>query len=362
MKNIDEQIQENRKKFRVDHFDMVISEYIDRYSRNELILDPPYQRLFRWDIIKQSQLIESILIGIPLPPIFVFQNSEYKWEIIDGLQRTNTLIKMLSPKADQKFEGCEIITELNGKAFNELPLNIQRVIRNTRLRIEVVEETDDIFSQYLLFSRLNSNGEQLEGQEIRNFLIFKMNKEFYKKLQEISKEKVFLKCLKLAKNESKERERIKKQENVEYALKFFIGRELAKSEKINKYDNIDKLITKETEKYLKKYSNEYLLDEYLIFNKTFNLIYDVFGENAFKYYHIKLNNIANTFSMTVGISYVIDKIESISLDIRSNRLKEIVKKYYDSERYKKITASSYSPTRRMYELNKYSKNFFEGEL
>ena len=150
MDKLDEQVKENRKKFRVDHFDMVISEYIERYNRGDLVLDPPYQRLFRWDDISQSQLIESILIGIPLPPIFVFQNEDFRWEIIDGLQRTNTLIKMLGSNSEKIFQGCDIITELNGKKFVDLPENMQRVIRNTRIRIEVVEETDDIFSQYLL--------------------------------------------------------------------------------------------------------------------------------------------------------------------------------------------------------------------
>ena len=360
MNKLDNQVKANRRRFRVDHFDMVISEYIERNNRNELVLDPPYQRLFRWIDIAQSQLIESILIGIPLPPIFVFQNEDYNWEIIDGVQRTNTLINILSTDSEKVFQGCEIITELNGKTFKELPDGLQRIVRNTRLRIEVVEETDDIFSQYLLFSRLNSNGEKLEGQEIRNFLIYKLNKNFYNTLQNISIENVFLNCLKLAKNKVKEKERINKQENVEYALKFFIGRELANCENISKYDNIDELVTRETEKYLKKYDDIYLKNEYLIFEETFNLIFDVFGENSFKYYHKKINNIANTFSISVGISYVINSLKTF--ENRNERIKDTVKKYFDSERYKKITASSYSPTRRMYELNKYSKDFFQGEF
>lgn len=365
MDKLDEQVKENRKKFRVDHFDMVISEYIERYNRGDLVLDPPYQRLFRWDDISQSQLIESILIGIPLPPIFVFQNEDFRWEIIDGLQRTNTLIKMLGSNSEKIFQGCDIITELNGKKFVDLPENMQRVIRNTRIRIEVVEETDDIFSQYLLFNRLNSNGEKLSGQETRNFLIYKLNKNFYNKLQELSGnnefdksknsnnyygDNIFLKATHLNK------ERLEKQENMEYALKFFIGRELSRLEKIDRYDTTDKLLTKETDKYLSKYSDDYLINEYEIFKETFSIVYDVFGDNSFRHFAKRINSISSTFSISVGISFILDEIKS---NYDKNQIIKISKDFYESEKYKKITSRGYSPTARMYDLYKYSRVFFK---
>ena len=92
------EIKESRKKFRVDLFDIVVSEYVNRYKDKKIVLDPPYQRIFRWDEEKQSALIESILIGIPLPPIFAFSNEDYEWEIIDGVQRTTTLLHFLAPE------------------------------------------------------------------------------------------------------------------------------------------------------------------------------------------------------------------------------------------------------------------------
>ncbi|AIY83765.1 hypothetical protein U729_2625 [Clostridium baratii str. Sullivan] len=351
--DLDNQVKENRKKFRVDHFDMVISDYVQRIKTGELILDPPYQRLFRWDDETQSQLIESILIGIPLPPIFVFQNDDAKWEVIDGLQRTTTLSNYLSNKEKDEekiFKGCNIITELNGKTFDELPNNLQRIIKNTRIRIELVEETDDIFSQYLLFNRLNSNGEKLGAQEIRNFLIYKLNNEFYYKLIEISKENEFIECLGL------KDERVQKQENVEYALKFFLCREFENIEKLDKYENLNDLITKETEKFLKKYSNDYLAKEFDIFIKTFKLIYSEFGKNSFRYYQKRLNNIANTFSMAIGISKIINS------NISSKELKDICKEYFECETYKSIAARGYSPTKRIFELSKFSIKFFKEHM
>lgn len=353
MNELDEQIKINRMRFRVDHFDMVISEYIQREKEGDLVLNPPYQRLFRWNIESQSELIESIVIGIPLPPIFVFQNGDAKWEIIDGLQRTKTLMNFLSEGSKQKLAGCKIITELNGNTFEELPKNIQRIIKNTRIRLELVEETDDIFSQYLLFNRLNSNGEKLEPQEIRNFLIYKLNNTFYESIQELGGMKEFMDCIAL------KEERIQKQENVEYVLKFFLGREIAQESELPKYDNLDDLVTKETEKFLLSKDQIYLINEIEVFKKTFCLIYDVLGHNAFRFYHNKINNIANTFSIAIGISSVLDKIDS---EDKYDILREVTKKYFDSKEYKRITARGYSPTKRMHELNAYSFKFFKGAI
>lgn len=365
--NLEDQIKENRKLFRVDHFDMVIEDYVNRIDKKTLILNPPYQRLFRWDIETQSQLIESILIGIPIPPIFVFQNDDSIWEIIDGLQRTNTLYNFLKKTNDKdednqnnnskekkpiKFEGCTILTELNGLEFKSLPEKYQRTLKNTRIRIEIVEETEDILSQYLLFNRLNSNGEILEPQEIRNFLIYKTNNYFYSKLIELAKTETFLNCLNL------KNERVKKQENVEFLLKFLLGREFALLEKQKNYKRLDDLITKESEIYLKKYDNIHLNKEFDIFIKTFDLIYSIFGKNAFRYYTPKSNSIANTFSMSVGLSFIIDSLENKDSDL----IKDICCKYFNSDEYISYCKQSYSPTKRLFNLSKYSKKFFETEI
>ncbi len=357
---LEEQIKQNRKLFRVDHFDMVIEDYINRIDKKTLILNPPYQRLFRWDIQTQSQLIESILLGIPIPPIFVFQNEDSIWEIIDGLQRTNTLYNFLSKnnidenqeeKKPLKFDGCTILKELNGLEFKKLPQKYQRTIENTRIRIEIVEETDDILSQYLLFNRLNANGEILQPQEIRNFLIYKLNNDFFKKLKKLSNSKIFLDCIKL------KNERIQKQENVEFLLKFLLCREFAILENQKNYKKIDVLITEETEKYLKKYNTNYLDNELDIFEKTFYLIHSIFGENSFRYYNKKTNNISNTFSMAVGLSFIIDYLSDKDKDFVIN----ICEKYFNSPEYATYSKQSYSPTKRLFNLSKYSKNFFENE-
>lgn len=354
--SIEIQVQENRRKFRVDHFDIVISEYISRLNENKVILNPPYQRNFRWDIKTQSALIESILIGIPLPPIFAFSNVNYHWEIIDGLQRTTTLKNFINSRPDDenipKFESCEILTDLNGKAFFELPEGMQNAVKNFRIRIELVEDNADAYSQYLLFSRLNSNGEQLSNQELRNFLVYKLNPQFYAMLSQLKQHPSFKSAVSL------KSKRIDKQEDVEYILKFFLSRKFGDYNKIPKYADIDTLITTEIQNYLREHDNEFLSNEYAIFIQTYDFIFTLLGENSFRYFHKNINSIVNTSIIATGISFVIEDIKnSNSEDILS-----LLSDFFNSEDYKKLTAQGYSPTKRFFELSMYACNFFKRRI
>ena len=343
------EIKENRQKIRVDHFDMVVREYLGYKERNALVLDPPYQRLFRWSEEDQSALIESLLIGIPLPTIFVLQREDSKWEVIDGVQRTTTLINF---KTNQlKFTGCDILTELNGKKYSDLDDDIIGKILNSRIRIEIIEENDNIFGQYLLFNRLNSNGEKLSAQEKRNFLIYKRNPEFYNEIQSLIKYDSFKKTTNFNKNSRN------LQLNVEFVIRFFLGRYIVMSKKNdNSFDQLEKLINYEIDYYLSNFKYDFLEKEYKIFKKTFQVIEKKLGSNAFRKYHNTLNSIVNTFSIAIGASFILEDKEKIE------NLDFLCKNYIDSSEYKKITKNGYSPTKRFYELSIYAYNFFQNEV
>jgi uncharacterized protein with ParB-like and HNH nuclease domain len=86
---------------------MSIGEIINLYKEKEVVIDPDFQRIFRWDIIQKSRLIESILVGIPLPSIFIQQRDDGVWDIIDGLQRLSTILEFtgeLSSNGEPKKE------------------------------------------------------------------------------------------------------------------------------------------------------------------------------------------------------------------------------------------------------------------
>lgn len=91
-----EQLDSERRKVDVDHFDITIRELVRMAESEELKRAPVYQRKFRWNSTRESQLIESLFLGLPVPSIFVATNSDGTWELVDGLQRVSTLMHFVS--------------------------------------------------------------------------------------------------------------------------------------------------------------------------------------------------------------------------------------------------------------------------
>lgn len=149
-------------------------DYLKSSIGNSIDLDPQYQRRSRWDIKKRSLLIESLLLNIPIPPIFLFEIEYGQYEVVDGRQRLETLKDYL----DNLYPLRNLVywKELNGKRFKELPLIIQRgLLRRTISATALLAETtrpedSEIDVRMVLFNRLNTGGVQLNPQELRNAL------------------------------------------------------------------------------------------------------------------------------------------------------------------------------------------------
>ena len=90
--NLEKEIEKGRNSLTTDRLDMSFGELMSMYDDEELVIDPEFQRLFRWDQDQKTRFIESLLLGIPIPSIFVAENQEGKWEIVDGLQRLSTVL------------------------------------------------------------------------------------------------------------------------------------------------------------------------------------------------------------------------------------------------------------------------------
>lgn len=96
------EIDERRREIRTDGYSMSIGEWISLYEKGELDIHPEFQRFYRWDNTQKTNLIESILLGIPLPPIFVSQRKDGVWDVVDGLQRLSTIFQLLGILKDEK--------------------------------------------------------------------------------------------------------------------------------------------------------------------------------------------------------------------------------------------------------------------
>lgn len=194
-----EEVEKHRKEIFTDTYTVTWRELIGQYKDGDLIIDPEYQRLFRWDIDQQTQYIESILLNIPSPPIFLARNEDGRFEVIDGLQRISTLLKFFSEEIfgkqpivqeeQQELEqnSIHIQTKLTPAPFLRsledftaatLPETLIRTIKYARITIILLEKESSKEARYEVFRRLNKLGSPLSDQEIRNCTARLLGKEF----------------------------------------------------------------------------------------------------------------------------------------------------------------------------------------
>ena len=205
-----QQLSKNRMEVSFDTYDLAVRQLIDMFQENTLRISPEYQRHFVWDDVRQSQLVESLLLGIPVPSLFMATNIDFSWEVVDGLQRLTTLIRFVGePEAldlltnkgkyqveykPLKLAGLEKLTEFNGLTFADLPSTIQTMFKHRPIKVTVLNDKSDEGVRYDLFERLNTGGIILEPQEIRNCVY---QGPFNELLKECSKNSNFRKVVKL---------------------------------------------------------------------------------------------------------------------------------------------------------------------
>ena len=144
------ELEAARKDIKTDHYQMSIGELINLYKDEDIVLNPAYQRLFRWDDEKKTKLIESLLLGIPIPPIFVAQDEGGIWDVVDGVQRISTILQLTGDLKGYKpleLTTCKYIPSLKGETWSTLSQEICRLIKRSRLTINIILTENSIKSQ-----------------------------------------------------------------------------------------------------------------------------------------------------------------------------------------------------------------------
>jgi hypothetical protein len=199
------QVGDARRTIASDGYPMSIGELTSLYREGELIIRPEFQRLFRWTTTQKSRLIESILLGIPLPSIFVSQRKDGKWELVDGLQRVSTILQLQNELKTEDgeahealvLEGTKYLPTLEGRVWDDddpdtsIPRALKLDVKRAKIDIKILKRESSQETKFDLFQRLNSFGSALTSQEVRSALLVGASPDFFSWLQKLAEYEPF---------------------------------------------------------------------------------------------------------------------------------------------------------------------------
>lgn len=367
--SLQDEIDSKSKEIQTDGYRMSIGELINMYTSDvpELDIHPEFQRFFRWTDTQKARFIESILLGIPIPPIFVSQGEGGIWDVIDGLQRISTIFEFVGilmdedgkPVTPTRLKATKFLPSLQDKVWNnkyELENSFtseQRInFKRSKLDINIIKKTSDKDAKYELFQRINSGGTSLTEQEHRNCLIIMINRDFYIWAKKLSEFEPFKNCLPLSDKQ------IREQYDMEILIRFLVYRHINLDE-INGNEDIGDFLTDKLVELIESKEFDFETEED-VFKRTFSYLDELLAEDSFKKYDsnkgvFKGACLISSFeAIIVGISENIDNI--ITRD--TEEVINIIKGIYVSEAYMRSTVKGTRPINRFKVLTINSREIF----
>jgi hypothetical protein len=182
-----DQIPIRDRKLVTQPYDLVVQSLITQIDNKTIFLRPMserprFQRNYVWTDKLASRLIESILLQVPIPPCFLSQNDEFELDVVDGQQRLYTIYRFT--KNEFKLTGLDVLQELNGQRFHELPPRVQKQISTFSVRCIVITNESHPEVKFEVFERLNTNTMPLNSQELRNCVYRGKLNEYLKEASE----------------------------------------------------------------------------------------------------------------------------------------------------------------------------------
>lgn len=247
------QLNEYKRKVDFDTFDITVKQLVSMVSDSLINVAPEYQRHFRWDRERQSTFIESVFLGIPIPSLFTAANPDGTWELIDGVQRLNTLIhfaggddirRRVGMATALTLGGLVKLSDFNGHTFESLPQSVQIQFALKPIKVTTISDKSDFAVRFDLFERLNTGGVLLTPQEIRACIY---RGEFNDFLRELAKLPSFRKVVKLP--------RVKEDDGTreEYVLRFFAY--------LDSYKTFDHSVTDFLNDYMEKATKSFQYEQ-----------------------------------------------------------------------------------------------------
>jgi len=286
-----------------------VSEVVKRIKANRYILNPEFQRSFVWSIKKQSRLIESCLMRIPLPVFYVAEAKDGRIIVVDGLQRLTTFIRYLDGEfaLSKLGEGREDAPQENpllGRRFSDLALNLQERLLDTQLILYILDAKAPDRAKLDIFERVNS-GEPLARQQMRNCLF---SGRATKWLKDMAENPPFL----IATGESLDKKSMRDREAINRFCAFrLLGVEQYRGD-------MDDFLARVLEK-MNTLSKQEMEDLALVFERSMWANFQFFGRHAFRK-SLAMNN--QHASRTVLNIALFDTCSVLFADLGENVIKE----------------------------------------
>lgn len=370
--SLSDEIATRRRAMKTDAYSMSIGEIINLYTSNELNMNPNFQRMFRWKPEQKTRFVESILLGIPIPSIFVSQREDGVWDLIDGLQRLSTLFEfagiLVGPNGAElppsTMTAAKYLPSLEGKVWQNPNVDDdpsaltpqQRIdIKRAKIDINIIMRESDNLAKYDLFERINTGGTKLSDQEVRNCLLIMANVDFFNEFELFVDNTDFAECIAITDRAKDERY------DMELVSRFIALR------------TSDMDIVKERLIEVGSFLSESLVEmatqqkqlepERHAFDRTFSLINSSFGSNAFRRYDAATNRflgmsqVSAFEAIAVGLGYNIDSWDPDD-DRQIEEFRERVKTLWDEPEFRSKQGSGVRGTDRILNIIPFSRAHF----
>ncbi|MGW3407103.1 DUF262 domain-containing protein, partial [Streptomyces zhihengii] len=324
-----------------------------------------------WTAPKKSRLIESILLGIPLPSIFIMQRHDGVWEVIDGLQRLSTILEFMGELRDEesgellppsRLHGTRYLPSLNGLTFEESTDGIsltpgQRIsFKRSKLDFKILLPDSDDKAKYELFDRLNSGGEVPSAQEVRNCQLIMRNRDLFLWLDDLRGDQGFMDCSLLSSRA------IDEQYDMELVCRFFslISSEI---QELKEMESVDLFLT---EKMLSLADDPSFgkISWGRVFRETFSLLSESLGSDSFRRHDASKARFLGGFSVsafeaiTVGVASNLDAWQRLEDGHRQEELRRRAESLWNEEFFRSQARGGVRGTTRIPAIIPAAKTFF----
>jgi hypothetical protein len=171
-------------KIRITTKSFTLREIVVQIEDNEIDLSPDFQREYVWKARQRTRLVESILLGIPLPAFYFNQSESGSYQVVDGVQRLSTIAAFMKDEHRLSKIDLEYLSDLDALTYSQLDTAAIRRFRSTQIVVHVIEPQTPDEVKYDIFNRVNTLGSPLSAQEIRHAMSSAHSRSFFGKLVE----------------------------------------------------------------------------------------------------------------------------------------------------------------------------------